>query len=68
MKEQARPLIKFTVPQHDHDLIRLAGAVQRTSMAQFVRATVIAEAKRVTANIKLPATEHKASAATSKRK
>jgi uncharacterized protein (DUF1778 family) len=58
--EKSRPLIKFAVPQQEHDLIRLAGALQRTSMAQFVRTTVIAEAKRVTADIKLPASDRKA--------
>lgn len=49
--DQAKPLIKFAVQQEQHDLIRLAGALRRTSMAEFARASVLQVAQRITAGI-----------------
>lgn len=55
--DQTRPLIKFTLPQEQHDLIRLASASRRLSMAAFARATLVREATRVTREITLPDAE-----------
>ena len=49
--DQTKPLIKFAVQQDQHDLIRLAGALRRTSMAEFARASVLQEAQRITAGL-----------------
>jgi len=49
--EQSNRLIKFRVRQDQHDLIRLAGALQRSSMAAFARLVVMKEAERVTSEM-----------------
>ena len=54
---QTKRLIKFLVNQDEHDVIRLAGAVRRTSMADFARLIVLEEAKRVTSEMRLPSLE-----------
>ena len=51
---QTKRLIKFLVNQDEHDVIRLAEAVRRTSMADFARLIVLEEAKRVTSEMRLP--------------
>jgi len=45
--EQSNRLIKFRVRQDQHDLIRLAGALSRSSMAEFARLVVMKEVERV---------------------
>ncbi len=50
--EKSKQLVKFYVSRDQHDLIRVAAALNRTSMAQYVRQIVVADAK--TTSIKLP--------------
>ena len=45
---QSKPLIKFAVRQDQHDLIRLASALTRTSMAEFARSAVNEKANNIT--------------------
>ena len=52
--DQTQALIKFRLPQEQHDLIRLASASRRRSMAAFARATLVQEAIRIAAEIALP--------------
>ena len=42
-------LVKFHVEEGQHDMIRLAGAMEKTSMAGFARLAVIERARQVTA-------------------
>lgn len=60
---QARPKIKFHLDQNAHDLIRVAAAMRRTSVAAFVRQAAISEADRIRADPRfaergLPAPKH----------
>ena len=48
-ESQAKRLVKFHVGEHEHSLIRVAGAVEKTSMAGFARLAVIERAKQVMA-------------------
>ena len=48
-ESQTKRLVKFHVDERLHDLIRLAGAVEKTSMAGFARLAVIERAKQVMA-------------------
>ncbi|EDL59806.1 hypothetical protein PM8797T_31498 [Gimesia maris DSM 8797] len=43
--EKSKQLVKFYVSQEQHDLIRVAAALNRTSMADYSRQIVIADAK-----------------------
>ena len=54
---ESKRLIKFLVNQHEHDLIRIAGALRRTSMADFARLIVVREAQEVASTVKLPELE-----------
>ena len=45
--ESSKQLVKFYVSQDQHDLIRVAAALNRTSMAAYARQIVIADAKTV---------------------
>ncbi len=55
-KNQASPtrLIKFHVSPQEQDIIRLAAALKRTSMADFARLIVLDEALRLTKGVSLP--------------
>ena len=49
-ESETKRLVKFHVDERQHDMIRLAGALQKTSMAGFARIAVIEQAKQVTAD------------------
>ena len=49
-----KPLIKFFVTREDQDVIRLAAALKRSSMADFARAIVLKEADRLAKGIAMP--------------
>jgi uncharacterized protein (DUF1778 family) len=46
--------IKVFVEPAAHDQVRLAAALKKTTMASFCRQVVLAEANRLTENIKVP--------------
>ncbi|HBN75499.1 MAG TPA: hypothetical protein DD473_06715 [Planctomycetaceae bacterium] len=45
-----KKLLKFYLKPEQHDLIRLASAIHRTTMAQFSRKAVIAAAEQANAS------------------
>ena len=51
--------IKVFLAGLDHDRVRLAAALKRTSMADFCRRVVMDEADRLTKGLKLDAEERK---------
>ena len=53
-QEAETRLIKFRVSGEEQDIIRLAAALNRTSMAEFARVVVMQEARRLTEGISLP--------------
>ena len=46
-------VVKIYVDQNDHDVVRVAAALQRTSLREYCRATVMREALRLTQSMKL---------------
>lgn len=51
---EKKPLVKFFVTKKEQDIIRLAAALKRSSMADFAREIVLKEARQLTKGIKLP--------------
>ena len=49
----AKKVIKVNVTDSEHDLIRLAAALQRMSMMEYARTIVVAEARRKTDRLNL---------------
>ena len=47
-------IIKVAVTAAEQDTIRLAAALRRTSMADYARTVVLADAERLTASIMIP--------------
>lgn len=52
--EKETRLVKFIVSPEQQDVVRLAAALRRQSMADFARTVVLAEAERLTKGIELP--------------
>ena len=48
-------LIKVSVDPESHDLVRIAAALERKSLREFAKDAVVAETKRLTAGLRLPA-------------
>lgn len=46
--------IKILLPERDHYVVKVAAAVSDTTIAEFCRDVVIAEAQRLTKDMKLP--------------
>lgn len=46
--------IKILLSEDDHDIVRLAAALNRTNMAEFCRDVVLDAARRLTKDIPLP--------------
>ncbi len=50
---EKKRLVKLLLLPQDHDRVRLAAALRRTTVTEFVREVVLAETSRLTSNIEL---------------
>lgn len=48
IENQSKKQIKILLAGSDHDMVRLAAALQRTTMAEYCRDVVLAETHRLT--------------------
>ena len=53
-EDAGQRVIKVIISNTEQDIIRLAAALNRTSMAEYAKRVVLADAERLTAGVKLP--------------